>query len=58
MTKPATDAYRDGMNAVRTAVSADHVAGSRLRGAAIASGQPVPGTQWTLVNLDQDRPNG
>ncbi|MFN8072991.1 MAG: hypothetical protein U0R66_14460 [Mycobacterium sp.] len=46
------------MNAVRTAVSADHVAGSRLRGAAIASGQPVPGTQWTLVNLDQDRPNG
>ncbi len=58
MTKPATEAYRDGMNAVHTAVNADHVTGSRLRGAAIASGQPVHGTQWMLVNLDRDRPNG
>ena len=43
---------------VIVANNADHVTGSRLRGAAIASGRPVPGTQWTLVNLDQDRPHG
>ena len=43
---------------VIVANNADHVTGSRLRGTAIASGLPVPGTQWTLVNLDQDRQNG
>jgi hypothetical protein len=29
---------------------ADHVTGSRLRGA-VAAGEPVPGTQWALVDL-------
>lgn len=30
---------------------ADYVTGSRLKRAAIATGEPVPGTQWTLVEL-------
>lgn len=39
---------------VIVANNADHVTGSRLRGAAIAAGQPIPKTQWKLINLDQD----
>lgn len=31
---------------------ADHVTGSRLRRAQIDAGEPVAGTQWTLVKLD------
>lgn len=30
---------------------ADHVTGSRLKQTAIAAGETVPGTQWTLVDL-------
>lgn len=30
---------------------ADYVTGSRLKRAAIARGEQVPGTQWTLVDL-------
>ncbi|MGV0990738.1 MAG: cache domain-containing protein [Mycobacterium sp.] len=31
--------------------NADHVTGSRLKKTAIDGGEPVPGTQWTLVDL-------
>lgn len=43
---------------VIVANNADHVTGSRLRGSAIAAGRPVPGTQWALVNLDQNVQHG
>ncbi len=36
---------------VIVANNADHVAGSRLRAATIATGHPVAGTRWTLVGL-------
>lgn len=32
----------------------DYVTGSRLKRAAIATGEQVPGTQWTLVGLSDD----
>lgn len=33
---------------------ADYVTGARLKRAAIAAGEQVPGTQWTLVDLSHD----
>lgn len=38
---------------------ADYVTGSRLKRADMANGEPVPGTQWTLVDLaDRNGQNG
>jgi len=39
---------------VIVANNADHVSGSRMRGAAVR-GRPVPGTQWTLITLDSSQ---